>query len=111
MPDMQHLHGLGRYLVPMLRLQAEGKVKITRTKAAIPGERDKDMNFCKRSLCKNYKASKKFSGSRYLQGQKFCTICDVWLLWDGNHCPCCSHYLRKKARYGKSRQMIEVKRY
>ena len=40
---------------------------------------------------------KKTSSKRYLDGFKRCTICCVYIKWDGKRCPCCNANLRVKA--------------
>lgn len=32
--------------------------------------------------------------SRYENGQKYCSVCCEYLLWDGVYCPCCGAKLR-----------------
>ena len=43
---------------------------------------------CK-GTCVRYKANKLFGiNSRYENGQKRCSICEIFINWDGKHCPC-----------------------
>jgi len=35
---------------------------------------------------------------RYEDGQKRCSSCAIYINWDGQHCPCCGHFLRIKPR-------------
>ncbi len=52
-----------------------------------------------RGICHRYKASK--SGStdgRYENGQKRCQSCEIFIIWDGLRCPCCSQRLRLRSR-------------
>ena len=60
---------------------------------------------CK-GICHNYKAKWISQTLRYANGQKKCIVCDVFLIWDGKHCPCCSKVLRCKPRTGKGKQMF-----
>ena len=43
---------------------------------------------CK-GICINHEAVKRLRGYRYIEGQKRCQICCVFLIWDGAFCPCC----------------------
>lgn len=47
-------------------------------------------------------------GGRYNAGQKRCTMCSLYVHWDGNFCPCCSYMLRSKPRNPKLRVMIRI---
>ena len=46
---------------------------------------------------------------RYESGQKRCTSCEVYINWDGNHCPCCGHFLRTKPRNSHGRNILAHK--
>jgi hypothetical protein len=48
---------------------------------------------CK-GICINHEAVKRLRGYRYIEGQKRCQICCVFLIWDGAFCPCCGMRLR-----------------
>ncbi|WP_420545473.1 hypothetical protein [Nitrosopumilus sp.] len=63
---------------------------------------------CK-NICYRYKAERIFGVPRYESGHKRCSICEVFLEWDGRHCPCCGYMLRTKPKEGKSRQKMLVK--
>jgi len=72
--------------------------------------------YCK-GICSNYAVKKprqKIYG-RYESGQKRCSLCEIYIIWDGNHCPCCGCTLRSKPRNVKSRnklvQNINVKNF
>lgn len=52
--------------------------------------------------CENYRALKPIGKkSRYGTGQKRCQVCEIYINWDGNHCPCCNYLLRTKPRRTK----------
>ena len=53
------------------------------------------MTVCK-GACHKYRATKEFGQTRYASGQSRCTLCDIYIRWDGRHCPCCRRRLRKK---------------
>lgn len=57
--------------------------------------------------CQKYKAERPRSGSRYRNGQKRCQVCDIYLNWDGLHCPCCNYRLRSKPRNIKFKQRLQ----
>ena len=42
-------------------------------------------------------------------GLKRCSSCEIYLDWNGNHCPCCGHFLRKKPRNAKGRDKLTQK--
>jgi len=45
-------------------------------------------------------------GGRYESGQKRCSFCEVYIIWDGDRCPCCSCILRKKPRTAEARNKL-----
>ena len=54
--------------------------------------------------CVKYKATRPhgFAG-RYATGQKRCSVCVIWIKWDGASCPCCNFTLRTKPRNTNNR--------
>lgn len=63
---------------------------------------------CK-GICVRYKANKPFGkNSRYGRGQKRCTVCDIFINWDGKNCPCCSFVLRTKPKGTQTRQKLMI---
>jgi len=65
---------------------------------------------CK-GICHRYKADKKFGvNGRYEHGQKRCSTCDIFMNWNGNHCPCCGYMLRIRPRVSKNREKLMVVR-
>ena len=59
--------------------------------------------------CEKYKARKPSDSSlgRYATGQKHCSICALFIKWDGLWCPCCGHLLRTKPRNTINRQRLQ----
>lgn len=51
-------------------------------------------------ICERYspKTSHSLGQRRYLNGHKRCTICEIWMVWEGFRCPCCKGLLRFKPR-------------
>ena len=49
-------------------------------------------------ICLKYKAKCTPSEGRYRNGQKRCPSCNIYLQYDGLHCPCCRYKLRTKPR-------------
>jgi len=47
---------------------------------------------CK-GICVSYKAT-----GRYCDNQKRCTVCNVFISWNGSRCPCCGLPLRTRSR-------------
>ena len=43
---------------------------------------------------------------RYESGHKRCSNCEIYIVWGGERCPCCSSILRVKPRNSKSREKI-----
>ena len=61
---------------------------------------------CK-GICNEYKSGKPFGiNDRYQLGQKRCSVCEVFLNWDGKYCPCCGYALRTKPKGTKTRQRL-----
>jgi len=53
---------------------------------------------CK-DVCKKFRALKPIGTiGRYASGQKRCQICDLFVNWEGIHCPCCGKKLRATPR-------------
>ncbi len=55
---------------------------------------------CK-GICQQHKALRpadSSGGRRYSAGQKRCTICELFIKWDGLRCPCCGCRLRTKPK-------------
>ena len=71
-----------------------------------------EMMSCK-NTCLQYKAQKPLNAGRYDSGQKRCQICEIYIEWEGNRCPCCSSRLRAKPRNSEWRAKLqdETKRY
>jgi hypothetical protein len=63
---------------------------------------------CK-GICHKYKAIKPaLPDTRYGIGQKWCNLCDVFINWDKNKCPCCGLMLRTRPRDTKSREQLRI---
>jgi len=60
---------------------------------------------CK-GTCHKYRATGEIGLGRYIQGQKRCQTCDIFLKWDGRNCPCCSYQLRSNPRSLKAKKML-----
>jgi len=57
---------------------------------------------CK-GICIRFKATgRSINGGRYIEGQKRCQRCDIYITWNVSvFCPCCGTRLRYKPRNGK----------
>jgi hypothetical protein len=63
---------------------------------------------CK-GICVHHQAQKPTNGlSRYLDGQKRCQVCQLYIKWDGIWCPCCSTKLRLSPRGRRYREKISL---
>lgn len=60
---------------------------------------------CK-GVCHKYKAKWGSHQFRYASGQKRCNVCEIFVSWDGRHCPCCGMMLRTRPRISRYRQKI-----
>jgi hypothetical protein len=59
--------------------------------------------------CIKYKAGKTYGqNNRYEVGQKRCSVCEIFLKWEGKHCPCCGYVLRTKPRGTLARQQMLI---
>ena len=54
-------------------------------------------NVCKDS-CKQYRAKVPANRVRYANGQKFCSVCKVYVIQDDIRCLCCGTKLRTRPR-------------
>ncbi|KAF6243169.1 hypothetical protein C6988_04760 [Nitrosopumilus sp. b1] len=52
---------------------------------------------CK-GFCEDYQAEKTMLRLKYAEGQKRCTLCALFIKYDGDRCPCCRSKLRTKPR-------------
>ncbi len=59
---------------------------------------------CK-GICIQYKTTGNASEGLYKNGNKRCQICDIFIKWDGIHCPCCG----QKLRTGPRRKQLKEK--
>ena len=62
---------------------------------------------CK-GTCTKYRAQKPYNTSRYHVGQKRCSVCDIFINWDGKNCPCCNFVLRNKPRNTRNRKNLRI---
>lgn len=64
---------------------------------------------CK-GTCIKYKIKKPSASvdGRYESGQKRCSVCAVFVKWDGKRCPCCNFTLRTKPRNTKNRKQLQI---
>jgi len=65
-----------------------------------------------RGIHDKYKRTRRVGNSNYLNGNKRCNHCEVFLAWSGLYCPCCKLKLRTKPRnkYYKEKINRGVKR-
>lgn len=70
---------------------------------------------CK-GICYKHKGKKEGSTNiHYVQGQKRCTECAIFIIWDSIYCPCCGYKLRTRSFRGlgirKYHRESTLKRY
>ncbi len=46
------------------------------------------------------------NAGRYESGHKRCSLCEIYIIWDGDRCPCCGCKLRKKPRTVEARNKL-----
>lgn len=66
-------------------------------------------NVCK-GTCIKFKAIMYEGRNRYENGQKRCPVCEIFLMWEGIRCPCCTVKLRNTPRGNRARKEIHEKR-
>lgn len=60
-------------------------------------------------ICQNYRANMPpYNQSRYELGQKRCTKCGIFMVYDGRFCPCCGFRLRTHRRSSKAKRQARV---
>ena len=62
---------------------------------------------CK-GVCNQYKAKWGIHQYRYASGQKRCNVCELFVNWNGSHCPCCGMRLRTRPKISKYRQKFNT---
>ena len=61
------------------------------------------------NICNNYKIPRRAPHQlRYLEGQKFCSTCAVYMKFGGNRCPCCGFSLRHKRRHHHRQDQLQT---
>jgi len=62
--------------------------------------------------CVKYKVSTKHNPThdRYSRGHKRCTICEIFIKWDGVNCPCCGVRLRVTPKRREYREKLRMKK-
>ena len=59
-----------------------------------------------RGTCIRYMARSNSGNTHYELGHKRCTTCDIFIKWDGIHCPCCNFALRTRPRSTSGRHQL-----
>ena len=62
---------------------------------------------CK-GICNRHKSFSLPSKFRYLNGQKRCQMCQIFIKWQGFWCPCCGFKLRGKPRNSKDKNRFKT---
>ena len=57
--------------------------------------------------CKLFRAKRPVGGQRYNDGQKRCSVCIIWIRWDGKYCPCCGYILRCHPRKPMGKMLLK----
>ena len=62
---------------------------------------------CK-GVCNGHKVTGVVSNNpRYIVGQKYCSVCVIFVIWEGIRCPCCSFKLRTKPKSKKYKEKLK----
>jgi len=62
-------------------------------------------------VCQRYKAPMPaYNQSRYEIGQKRCTMCGIYVEYEGLFCPCCNFRLRTHRRSSKDKLRIRIQK-
>jgi hypothetical protein len=59
-------------------------------------------------ICMAYRAKRQGRAGRYVNGQKRCQVCEIFIKWDGLWCPCCRFRLRTRPRNTKHKMRTDV---
>jgi len=52
-------------------------------------------------ICEGFKAKRNPTiPSRYKEGQKRCSVCEIFVKWDETYCPCCNYKLKTRSFRG-----------
>lgn len=66
-------------------------------------------------VCERYRAKRNHSiPSRYKEWQKRCSVCEIFIKWNENRCPCCNYKLTRSFRwFGMRKKHVEeiISRY
>jgi len=65
--------------------------------------------WCK-GICVQYKTGKNPDGSRYGNGKKRCSVCDIFIEYSDLYCPCCGFKLKTLSRNKQSKARIRARR-
>ena len=60
-------------------------------------------NVCK-GICGPYIVPRNPLVSPYEDGIKRCSLCVIWIRWDGKFCPCCKLPLRNRPRFAAAKR-------
>lgn len=60
---------------------------------------------CK-GTCIRYQIKSTSKNKHYDLGHKRCSTCEIFLDWDGIHCPCCNVILRTKPKNASARYQL-----
>jgi rRNA maturation endonuclease Nob1 len=63
---------------------------------------------CK-GICLRLRAFKPAHSGRYVNGQKRCQGCEIFIKWDGLWCPCCGFRLRLGPRNSTNKDRLAVR--
>jgi hypothetical protein len=64
------------------------------------------MNTCN-GVCSKYISTRTKDRLNYGYNRKRCSICEIFITWEGIRCPCCSTRLRNKPKNRLAKQRLD----
>jgi len=56
--------------------------------------------------CGAYRAQNQAPRYAWFSGARYCKVCQIYVMWDGNFCPCCRRALARRPHQGKARKIM-----
>ncbi len=92
------MYGLFRYLLITLITVLKDK------------QNNDNRNMVCKGICIRHKAYLPVGEGRYVNGQKRCQVCSIFMEWSADTCPCCGIRLRTKSRNYKHKSKFHLSR-
>ena len=111
MPTMRDVHKVGWQVLSMLRGAFAQQTAPRAESKGVPSEGKTILSKHCKGKCEDYKYSRKGRHGMPRLSADFarCRTCDVYIKWDGIHCPCCTVKVSRTAR-GKCAKIQRVRK-